>query len=192
MRQIVDEHVLAEAVGAAVEGAAFVDAGEVVDEAAQHRAVVEHEGVDGDAFAGDPFGFFQSLFGGALTDAAETERPFAVKPSLPAIGRGLAVGDDDDLLVGGGFAVEHGRGQVQAVLQVGERIAHVPGRLRQIFGLEFDRAGKETDDAEVVARIERPHQTLHRQGDFFRRGEAPFPAHRPAHVQQAARWRRGC
>ena len=34
MREIVDEHILAEAVGAAVEGAAFVDAGKIVDEAA--------------------------------------------------------------------------------------------------------------------------------------------------------------
>ncbi len=73
---------------------------------------------------------------------------------------------------------------MQTILQVGERIAHVPGRLRQILGFQLDRAGEETDDAEVIARMKRAHQTLHRQGDFFRRGEAPFPAHRPAHVQK--------
>ena len=48
MRKVVDEEVFAEAVGAGVEGAAFVDAGHIVDEAAQNGAVVEHKRVDRD------------------------------------------------------------------------------------------------------------------------------------------------
>ena len=157
MREIIDEQILAETVGAGVEGAAFVDAGQVVDEAAENRAVIEHEGIDGDAFAGQALGFFQGLFGGPLADAAEAERPFAIEPPLPAVGRRLSVGDHDDLLIGARFAIEHGRSQVQAVLQVGEGIAHVPSCLRQVFGFKLDGAGEETDDAEIIARVERAH-----------------------------------
>ena len=32
--------------------------------------------------------------------------------------------------------------------------------------------------------MKRAHQALHRQRDFLRRGEPPFPTHRPAHVQK--------
>src|SRR5882762_10261922 len=49
---VVDEEVLAEAIGAGVERTTAIDAGHALDEGAQARAVVEHEGVDGDAHAG--------------------------------------------------------------------------------------------------------------------------------------------
>ena len=52
LREVVDEQVLAEPVGAGVERAALVDARHALDERAQARAVVEHEGVDRDARAG--------------------------------------------------------------------------------------------------------------------------------------------
>src|SRR5690348_7806610 len=49
LREIVDQQVLAEAVGARVERAALVDARHPLDECPQARAVVEHERVDDDA-----------------------------------------------------------------------------------------------------------------------------------------------
>ena len=56
MRKVIDEEIFAEAVGPGVEGAAFLDAGEIVDEAAQDRAAVEHKRVDGDPLARDTLG----------------------------------------------------------------------------------------------------------------------------------------
>ena len=79
--------------------------------------------------------------------------------------------------------------KMQAILQIGKRIAHIPGRLRQILGFKLDGAGEKTDDAEIIARVKRAHQTLHRQRDFFCRGKTPFPAHRPAHIQEQHRRR---
>src|SRR5690606_1238372 len=89
--EVVDEQVLAEPVGARVEGAAAVDAGHALDERAEARAVVEHEGVDGDAEARDPFHLLQRLLRGAHADAAEAERPLAEEPALLEIRRRLAV-----------------------------------------------------------------------------------------------------
>ena len=51
--KVIDEEVFARPVRAGVEGAASFDAGHIVGEAAQHRAVVEHEGVDGDPIPRD-------------------------------------------------------------------------------------------------------------------------------------------
>ena len=99
MREVVDEQVLTQTIRSRVEGAASVDAGEVVDKAAQHRAVVEHEGVDRDPFARNTFAFFQSFLGGPLTDAAKAQGPLTVKTPLAAIGRGLTVCDNDHLLI---------------------------------------------------------------------------------------------
>ena len=111
MREIIDEEIFSQSIGPGVKGSAFIDAGEVVDEAAQDRAVVEHEGIDRDAFAGDALDFFQSFFRGALADAAEAQRPFAVKPSLSAIGGRLTIGDHDHLLIGARLFSEHVRCQ---------------------------------------------------------------------------------
>jgi hypothetical protein len=75
-------------------------------------------------------------------------------------------------------------GQAQAVLQISERIAHVPTGFRQVLQLQFHGAREEADDREVVARVARPHQALHRQRHLLGGGEAALPAHRPAHVEQ--------
>ena len=83
-----------------------------------------------------------------------------------------------------GWRPSSSRAEAQAVLQVGERVAHVPARLGQVAQLELDGAGEEADDGEVVARVARADQALHRQRDLLRGGEAPLPAHRPAHVEQ--------
>src|SRR3989441_10945331 len=53
LRHVVDQQVLAQPVRAGVERAPLVDARHALDEGAQARAVVEHEGVDDDAAAGD-------------------------------------------------------------------------------------------------------------------------------------------
>ncbi len=57
-----------------------------------------------------------------------------------------------------GCAASSSRGQAQPVLQVGERVAHVPARLGQVAQLELDGAREEADDARSsragsVARI---------------------------------------
>src|SRR6266705_6942429 len=64
LRHVVDEQVLAEPVRAGVERAALVDARHALDEGAQTRAVVEHEGVDDDAAAGDALNLLQRLLRG--------------------------------------------------------------------------------------------------------------------------------
>src|SRR5262245_60206377 len=135
MGEVVDEEVLTQTIGSRVEGAASVDAGEIVDEAAQHRAIIEHESVDCNPLAGNALGFLQSFLGGPLADAAKTERPFTIKPPLAAISGGLPVRYNDHLLIGTRPSLQHLGSQVQAVLEVGKRIAHVPGRLWQILWL---------------------------------------------------------
>src|SRR5580704_7492234 len=50
-REIIDQHVLAQMIGARVERAAAIDLGHLLHEGAQARRVIEHEGVDGNAFA---------------------------------------------------------------------------------------------------------------------------------------------
>src|SRR5207249_6271885 len=92
-RHVVDEQVLAEAVGPRVEGPALVDACHALDEGAEARAVVQHEGVDRDAAAGDPFDLAQRLLRGPHADPAERERPFTVEPAAEEVRRRLAVGD---------------------------------------------------------------------------------------------------
>src|SRR5689334_11750810 len=59
--EVIDQHVLAEMVGAGVERATAVDLRHLFDECAQARRVVEHEGVDDDAFAGDALDFLERL-----------------------------------------------------------------------------------------------------------------------------------
>ena len=58
VREVIDEEIFAEAVGASVEGATSIDAGHLVDEAFENRAIVEHEGIDGDPFARAALGLF--------------------------------------------------------------------------------------------------------------------------------------
>src|SRR5437867_12775880 len=74
LRQVVDEEVLAEPVRPRVEGAALVDARHPLDERAQARAVVEHEGVDGDAAAGDALELPERLLCSPHADASAGER----------------------------------------------------------------------------------------------------------------------
>src|SRR5713226_2688448 len=98
-RHVVDEQVLAEPVGPGVERPSPVDPCHALDEGAETRAVVEHERVDHDAATADALDLLQRLLGRAHRDAAEGERPLAVESAAQEVGRRLAVGDDDDVLV---------------------------------------------------------------------------------------------
>src|SRR5256712_4701733 len=110
LRNVVDQQVLAQPVRAGVERAALVDARHALDEGAETRAVVEHEGVDDDAAAGDALDLLERLLRRPHGDAAERERPLAVEPPAQEVRRRLAVGDDDDVLGGARGAGEEGGG----------------------------------------------------------------------------------
>src|SRR5437870_12078805 len=124
LRDVVDQQVLAQAVRAGVERAPLVDARHALDEGAQTRAVVEHEGVDDDAAAGDALDLLQRLLRGAHRDAAEGQRPLAVEPPAHEVRRRLAVGDDDDGLAVARVAGEEGGGLAEAGLRAGERVGY--------------------------------------------------------------------
>jgi len=121
---------------------------------------------------------------GAHADAAERQRPFAVQAAAREVRRRLAVGDDDDVLIVARVALEEIAGETQAVLQVGERIAHVPAGFRQVLELQLHGARVKADDGKVVAREARADQAFHGHGDLLGGGEAALPTHRPAHVEQ--------
>src|SRR6059036_3158025 len=184
LRDVVDQQVLAQPIRAGVERAPLVDARHALDEGAQARAVVEHERVDDDAAAGDALDLLERLLRGAHRDAAEGQRPLAVEPPAQEVRRRLAVGDDEGVLVVARVAGEEVGGLAEPVLQVGERVAHVPARLGQVAELELHGAGEEADDREVVARVAGADQALHRHRDLLGGGEAPLPRHRPAHVEE--------
>src|ERR1700722_6389688 len=85
LRQIIDQHILAQMVGASVERASAIDLRHLLDESAEAWRVVEHKGVDRDPLARHPFNFLQSLLRGAQADTAEGERPFAIEPLVQEI-----------------------------------------------------------------------------------------------------------
>src|SRR5262245_11230730 len=175
LREVIDEEVLAQPVRARVEGPALVDPRHPFDGGAEARAVVEHEGVDRDAAAGDALDLLQSLLRRAHRDAAEGERPLAVEPSAQEVSRRLAVRDDDDVLVVARVAREELARDAEPVLQVGERVTHVPARLGEVAELQLDRAREEADDREVIPRVARADEALHRHRDLLRGREAPLP-----------------
>ena len=78
-------------------------------------------------------------------------------------------------------------GDHQALLQVGEGIAHVPAHLGQLGRAQLARARREADHEEVVAREARAHQVIERERDALGGREAAGPRHRPAHVEQQHR-----
>src|SRR5213593_1142833 len=174
-------------VGAGLERPAAIKLRYLIDKRAQARAVVKHEGVNRDPPLGSALDLPQRLLGRAHADAAKREGPLAVEPAARKIGGRLAVGYDDDVLVVAGMTVQQLTGEADTVLQVGERVAHVPARLGQILDFEFDRAGEETDDRKIIARVARADETLQRQRYLLGRGETALPAHRPAHIEQQDR-----
>src|SRR5581483_7730624 len=190
LREVIDEEVLAEPVGARVERAALVDARHSLDEGPQARAVVEHERVDDDAPPGDPLDLLQRLLCGAHADAAERQRPLAVEAPAEEVRRRLSVRDDDDVLVVARMPRQQLGRDAQSVLQVRERVAHVPAGLGEVPELQLDRACEEADDREEVPRVAGADQALHRHRDLLRCREASLPGHGPAHIEEEHRRRR--
>src|SRR5467141_1166686 len=84
-------HVVDQQVRAGVERTPLVDARHALDEGAQTRAVVEHEGVDDDAAAGDALDLLERLLRGAHRDAAEGQRQLEAEPPAQEVRRRLAV-----------------------------------------------------------------------------------------------------
>src|SRR5215510_15678467 len=150
-------------VGASVERSAAVELRHLIDKRPQTRAVIEHESVDGDLTLGRALDFPQRLLGRTHADAAKRQRPLAVQATTRKIGGGLSVSDDDDVLIMTGVAMKQLAGQAYAILQIGERVAHVPARFGQVLDLEFHRASKKPDNRKIVARIACVNQALQRQ-----------------------------
>src|SRR5262245_63424824 len=108
---VVDQDVLAEAVGAREERAALVDAGQLVDELREHLALLEHEGVDRDALARAALDFLQRLL-----ERAAGRRIGEVGLEALHVGGRLAVGDHDDLLVAALLSPEELPGELEAIM----------------------------------------------------------------------------
>src|SRR6266478_3390346 len=125
---------------------AAIDLRHLVNKSAQTRRIVEHESVDRDVLACDPFYFLQRLLRSSHADSAKRQRPFAVKPLVQKVCSRLSIGDYNDVLIARRMPPQKLRGEAQAVLQVGEWIAHVPRRFWQILQLQFHRARIKTDD----------------------------------------------
>src|SRR6478672_6166501 len=143
----VDEHVLAEAIGGREEGAAPVDPGHLLDERGESVALLQHEGVDGDAVAGAALDFLERLLqrppGGRVGELG-----------LGAlhVGGGLPVGDHDHLLVAALVAGQELSRELEAGVHVG---AHAPlpgGQVRKLGRGELPGVEREAHDVEAVAR----------------------------------------
>ena len=186
--EVVDEQVLAETVRTRVERPPLVDAGHALDEGPQARAVVEHERVDGDPAPGDALDLAQRLLRGPHADPAERQRPLAVQPAAREVRRRLAVGDHDDVLVAARMARQQLGAEPQPVLEIGERVAHVPARLGQVAQLELDGAREEADDGEVVARVPGADQALHRHARPSSPRRSAPPTTSTSSCRGAARW----
>src|SRR5437667_10260363 len=137
-------------VGAGIERSAAIKLRYLIDKRAQARAVVKHEGVNRDPPLGRALDLPQRLLGRAHADAAKREGPLTVEPAARKIGGRLAVGYDDDVLVVAGRTGQQLTGEADTVLQVGERVAHVPTRLGPILDFEFDDEGEVPDDGKLI------------------------------------------
>ena len=136
-----------EVVGRGEVGAAAVDLGELLDELGEHRVGRQHEGGDDHFLAAADVGLLQ----GEVDDPhVEAER---VLVDAAAFGdrRGLAVGDQEDLLVRLLLAGEEAAGELQRLAGVGVVRAGLDvgeSAERHLLG-----AVAEEDDVEVVLRI---------------------------------------
>jgi hypothetical protein len=107
--------------------------------------------------------------------AAEAHRPLDVQLLARVVGGRLAVGDDQHLRARRRVLREQPLGDHQPFLEIGERVAHVPGDLGQLGGRELARARREADHEEVVAREARAHEVVERERHALRRREAAPP-----------------
>src|SRR4030095_225603 len=142
---VVDESVLAEAVGTGEERAALVDAGQLLDELREHPALLEHERVDGDALARAALDFLQRLL-----ERAPCRRIGEVRLQAFHVGGRLAVGDHDDLLVAALLPPQELPRELEAVVHVGADVPFGPRELRELLGLELARIEREAEDVQAV------------------------------------------
>src|SRR5688500_2035148 len=105
----VGEDELAELVGGGEVGAAAVDLGELLDELGEHRVGRQHEGGDDDALAAAQVGLFE----GEVDDPQVEAEGVLVDAVALGDRRGLAVGDEEDLLVGMLLASQEAAAELQ-------------------------------------------------------------------------------
>src|SRR5581483_4179300 len=143
----VDEHVLAEAIRGGEESATAVDAGHLLHEGGEGVALLQHEGVDGDALAGAALYLLERLLqrppGGRIGELG-----------LGAlhVGCGLTVGDHDHLLVAALVPGQELPGELEAGVHVGAHAPLAGGQVRQLGRGELARVEGEAHDVEAVAR----------------------------------------
>src|SRR5713101_3683502 len=159
---VVDEDVLAEAVGRGEEGAAMVDARHLLHEGHQGAALLQHEGVDGDALARAALRFLERLLEGE-SDGRVGELRLATFH----VGGGLAVGDHDDLLVRPLVAPEELPRELEAVVHVGADVPLAPRETGELLRGELARVEREAEDVERVARELAAQERVQGQGHLL-------------------------
>src|SRR5437660_5077172 len=175
---VVDQDVLAQAIGAGEERAALVDAGQLLDELRQHPALLEHERVDRDPLARAALDFLQRLL-----ERAPRRGIGKVGFEALHVGGRLAFGDHDDLLVAALLPPQELAGELEAVMHVGADVPLAPRELRKVFGLELFRVEGEPEDVQAVARELAADQRGQRERDLLGRQEVTVVDHRAAHVE---------
>src|SRR5438309_5417729 len=175
---VVDQNVLAEAIGAREERAALVDAGQLLDELRQHPALLEHERVDGDPLARAALDLLQRFL-----ERAPGGRVGEVGFAAFHVGGRLAVGDHDDLLVATLLPPQKPPRELEAVVHVGADVPLAPRELQKVFGLELFRVEGEPEDVQAVARELAADQRGQRERDLLGRQEVTVVDHRATHVE---------
>src|SRR5919198_3225801 len=146
LSQVVDQDVIAEALRVGEKRATAVDAGDVVDEAHEPVAPLEHEGVDPQALAGTAAYLEQRLLQRARRWWIRKDRLRVAR--LP-VRRWLAVGDHHDLSRPAFVARQQLAGVHQAVLEVGSVLPLAPAQRRQLLRLDLPCVQREGDQVQV-------------------------------------------
>src|SRR3990172_4722776 len=176
---VVHEHVLAEALRRGEEGAAAVDLRHLLDEGRQHRAPLEHEGVDGDALARAALDLSEGFLQGP-----PRRRVGELRLAALHVRRRLAVGDHDDLLVAALLPAEERAGEHEGRVHVGADVGPAGGQLGQFRRAELARVEREADDVQTVARELAADERVERQRHLLGRQEAAVVEHRAAEVEE--------
>ena len=122
-----------------------------------------------------------------LADRPARRRVVELDLAVLEMGGRLAVGDDDDLLVGGRVTSKDPAGEEQAVLQVRAVLVAVQAQLGKRARRDLAGVVGEPDDREMVARVLRPDQGVECDRHLLRREKAAAQQHGPAHVDQQHR-----
>ena len=162
-----------------VEGPASVQTGHQGNELGQPSASLQHEGVDGDPGPGAAENLPQGLLD-------RPSRGGIAELHLPVLkmGRRLAIGDDDDLLVGRRPAVQVAAGEDEAVLEVRPVLVSVPGELGQGLGTDLPGVVGKADDGQVIVGELAADEGVEGEGDLLGGDEAAPQEHRSAHIHQ--------